>query len=275
MRHPIYAALALSLIAGPACNTKQPGTESSAKNSAEQAPKQATQNAAQQAKKGPKAIPLSKVQSAAKILAEAKANQAKGQLPGDSQAKLAKMMGQSKMAQKSGSQLGQLKAGTNNQLAPPPGTPMNSPLIEAIFKQKNIDIRRCYEPELLHQRDLKGVLVFDISLTAAGAVSDLKLVSSTLNNEKVEACLQPRIKSWAFPARSTDVTVRHTLTLQPPWIKPQARDLKRLTRQPLKLRPQDFQQLRKKALVVPSPKKAQPQKASNTPDSASKAPATP
>lgn len=239
---------ALTLGGLSACKTEQPTKAPEAQASA----------SAQANTEKPviKDVPLDKVKAAANTMEALKKAQQQP-LDGQSQAQLAKLV-----AKRQDSQL-QKPQGVE-QLRPPVGTPKNLPEITAVFEKNHLDIRRCYEPELLHRRDLKGVLVMDIQLTASGAPTGVMLTHSSLGNTKVETCLTERVKGWAFPPQKADTTVRHTVTLVQPWMKPSPRDLRRLSKQPLKLRPQDFR-LQGKQLVKPQTAPTQPAPAQPAP----------
>ena len=57
-------------------------------------------------------------------------------------------------------------------------------------------IRYCYERELKRDPDLKGKVSVRITVGPDGTVKNATIVSSTLNNERVERCILARIRLW-------------------------------------------------------------------------------
>jgi len=57
-------------------------------------------------------------------------------------------------------------------------------------------IRYCYERELRRNPTLKGKVSVRITVTPDGSIKDATIVSSTLNNERVERCILARIRLW-------------------------------------------------------------------------------
>jgi len=68
--------------------------------------------------------------------------------------------------------------------------------VSAIVNAHNAAIQYCYQRELKRNPDLKGKLVIRFTIAPDGKVSDVTLVSSTLNNESVERCVLSRVKRW-------------------------------------------------------------------------------
>jgi hypothetical protein len=57
-------------------------------------------------------------------------------------------------------------------------------------------IRFCYERELKKFPNLKGKIDLRITVAADGSVSHVELISSTINNSRVERCIISRIMNW-------------------------------------------------------------------------------
>ncbi|MCA9521462.1 MAG: TonB family protein [Myxococcales bacterium] len=70
--------------------------------------------------------------------------------------------------------------------------------------------RFCYEKELRQNQNLRGTVVVEFTVSSTGRVSRAKVIESTLQNEKVEACVAERMRWTTFknPNAST-VTVRY------------------------------------------------------------------
>jgi len=60
----------------------------------------------------------------------------------------------------------------------------------------NSAIRYCYERELKRNPTLKGKIMVRITVSPAGRVVKAEIVSSTLNNRRVERCILSRIRLW-------------------------------------------------------------------------------
>ncbi len=60
-------------------------------------------------------------------------------------------------------------------------------------------ITLCYEMELRLNPKLKGKVTVDIEVAGTGAVSMAEVISSSLNNKKVESCIVKKIRRWRFP----------------------------------------------------------------------------
>lgn len=72
----------------------------------------------------------------------------------------------------------------------------NQDEVQAVVIKHNKAIQYCYERALKRNPNLKGKLVLRITITPQGTVKDVKIVSSTLNNRKVEQCVLNRIRRW-------------------------------------------------------------------------------
>lgn len=68
--------------------------------------------------------------------------------------------------------------------------------IQAVIVKHNKSIQNCYERELRRNPNLRGKLTVRFTITPRGRVSKVELVSSTLENTKVERCVMSRIRRW-------------------------------------------------------------------------------
>ena len=77
-------------------------------------------------------------------------------------------------------------------------------------------IRYCYERELKRNPSLKGKVSVRITVRPDGSVEDAVIVTSTLNNVRVERCILARIKLWKdfppIPPEDGNVTFRQVYT---------------------------------------------------------------
>ncbi len=68
--------------------------------------------------------------------------------------------------------------------------------ISAVVNRHNAAIQACYQRELRRNPDLKGKIVVRFTISYQGRVTHVELLSSTLNNERVERCVLSRIRRW-------------------------------------------------------------------------------
>ncbi|MFQ5750650.1 MAG: AgmX/PglI C-terminal domain-containing protein, partial [bacterium] len=84
--------------------------------------------------------------------------------------------------------------------------------VQAIVVKHNSSIQYCYERELKRNPNLKGKLVIRFTITPRGTIKKVEIVSSTLNNRKVEQCVISRIRRWtdfgAIASSYGDTTIR-------------------------------------------------------------------
>jgi TonB family protein len=75
-------------------------------------------------------------------------------------------------------------------------------------------IRYCYERELKRDPNLKGKISVRITVAADGHVKNAEIVSSTMNNERVERCILARIQLWKdfkpIDSEEGDMTFRYS-----------------------------------------------------------------
>ena len=88
--------------------------------------------------------------------------------------------------------------------------------ISEVVNRHNSSIQYCYQRELKENPDLKGKLVIRFTITPEGKIKDVKVISSTLNNTRVERCVISRISRWddfgpIDPSRG-DATFRQVYT---------------------------------------------------------------
>jgi TonB family protein len=68
--------------------------------------------------------------------------------------------------------------------------------VTAIVISHSPAIQYCYERELKRNSDLKGKIAIRFTINPTGGVSDVKIISSTLENENVERCILARVSRW-------------------------------------------------------------------------------
>lgn len=92
----------------------------------------------------------------------------------------------------------------------------DSDKVSEIINRHNSSIQYCYQRELRQNPDLRGKLVVRFTITPEGKVKDVKIITSTLNNQRIERCVVTRIKRWddfgkIDPSRG-DATFRQVYT---------------------------------------------------------------
>ncbi len=68
--------------------------------------------------------------------------------------------------------------------------------VSSIVQEHSPAIKYCYERELKRNPDMKGKVVVRFTITPAGTVTNVKIISSTLDSETVERCILSRISHW-------------------------------------------------------------------------------
>ncbi len=101
--------------------------------------------------------------------------------------------------------------GQNNAATETTGRDFNS--IFPVIKHHEASINYCYARGLKRNPNLKGKVVVRFTVTPKGNVSEVTVVSSTLNNEQVEQCIVSRMSRWndfgEVDASKGDATFRH------------------------------------------------------------------
>ena len=92
----------------------------------------------------------------------------------------------------------------------------NSDEVSEVVNSHNAAIQYCYQRELKRNPDLKGKLVVRFVINPSGKVKDVKIISSTINNPRVERCVVNRIRRWddfgAIDPAKGDATFRQVYT---------------------------------------------------------------
>ncbi len=92
----------------------------------------------------------------------------------------------------------------------------NSDAVSEVINSHNSSIQYCYQREIKQNPDLKGKLVIRFTITPEGKVKDVKILSSTLDNPRIEQCVVSRIARWddfgAIDPSKGDATFRQVYT---------------------------------------------------------------
>jgi hypothetical protein len=68
-------------------------------------------------------------------------------------------------------------------------------------------LRACYESEAQRNPQLRGGVTVAWQIDATGSVTGASLAGTTLNNARVEGCIQRQVKAWHFPTSDAPTTV--------------------------------------------------------------------
>jgi len=68
--------------------------------------------------------------------------------------------------------------------------------VNSIVQAHSPAIQYCYEREVRRNPDLKGKVVVRFTILPNGTVTKAKIISSSLNNQRVERCILSRISRW-------------------------------------------------------------------------------
>ncbi|MCE3252723.1 MAG: hypothetical protein K0Q67_1743 [Cellvibrio sp.] len=79
--------------------------------------------------------------------------------------------------------------------------------ITIVFNKNKSSLYSLYDRERRKNAGLKGRIVFQLTIAASGKVTDVKIVSSDLNNPSLEARIISRIKMFVFAPSSGEPTV--------------------------------------------------------------------
>ncbi len=81
------------------------------------------------------------------------------------------------------------------------GTAQRDPeVIDAVINKNKASVEYCYQSQLKLDPNLRGEIVVRFDILPDGRVGSVKIISSTLNNSKVERCIQRSIRRWSnFP----------------------------------------------------------------------------
>lgn len=92
----------------------------------------------------------------------------------------------------------------------------NADAVSEVINSHNSSIQYCYQREIKQNPDLKGKLVIRFTITPEGKVKDVKILSSTLDNPRIEQCVVSRIARWddfgAIDPSKGDATFRQVYT---------------------------------------------------------------
>jgi len=77
---------------------------------------------------------------------------------------------------------------------------LSKEVIRRVVRSHMNEVRFCYEAQLAGRPGLDGRVSVTFVISPSGAVQGANVVSSTLGNDAVDACLTRAIRRWAFPA---------------------------------------------------------------------------
>jgi hypothetical protein len=86
--------------------------------------------------------------------------------------------------------------------------------IQKVINAHIHELQGCYERQLIASPNLSGKVTFEWIISPTGAVSVVKIKSSSLSSNEATSCMQAAIRRWMFPAPSGgQVTVVYPIAL--------------------------------------------------------------
>lgn len=79
--------------------------------------------------------------------------------------------------------------------------------ISIVFNKNKTSLYSLYDRERRKNASLKGRIVFQLTISPSGKVTDVKIISSELNNPELEARIISRIKMFMFTPTSGEPTI--------------------------------------------------------------------
>jgi TonB family protein len=70
--------------------------------------------------------------------------------------------------------------------------------LSRVINSHNDAVEYCYKREAKLNPNLKGDLTIEFTIAYNGRVKDVRVVSSSLRNKKVESCVTSRVRGWRF-----------------------------------------------------------------------------
>jgi len=80
-------------------------------------------------------------------------------------------------------------------------------LIQMVVEENQIQLRYCYEIQLLKAPDLQGEVKSEWQISPEGVISQIQLASSVFEGSDFFSCLEKKMKSWKFPKPKGGVNV--------------------------------------------------------------------
>ena len=80
-------------------------------------------------------------------------------------------------------------------------------LIQMVVEENQIQLRYCYEIQLLKSPDLQGEVNSEWQISPEGVIAQLQLASSVFEGSEFFSCLEKKMKSWKFPKPKGGVNV--------------------------------------------------------------------
>lgn len=77
--------------------------------------------------------------------------------------------------------------------------PLDKDIMRRIVRAHINEVRYCYNQGLVRDPRIRGTVVVDFVVLTTGKVGDSELVSSTVEDPEVGACIMKVLKRWVFP----------------------------------------------------------------------------
>lgn len=88
--------------------------------------------------------------------------------------------------------------------------------VSRLLSSKRFDVQLCYESALRRNQGLKGEMSWQWIIDTRGKISDIELVQSELEDNKMTRCIRKKLASWSFPkANKGSVKIYHKFKFRP------------------------------------------------------------
>ena len=94
---------------------------------------------------------------------------------------------------------------TKDEMSISEGLPLE--LIQMVVEENEIQLRYCYEIQLLKSPNLEGAVNSAWKINAEGAVESVQLSSAIFDSTGLFSCLENKMKAWKFPKPKGGVSV--------------------------------------------------------------------
>jgi len=90
-------------------------------------------------------------------------------------------------------------------------------VILRIARTHAFELKACYERELAHRPDVKGLLTVSFTISGQGTVPKASVAKSAVASPMLEDCVVRAVEKWTFPAPADKRDVAVILPLEFKW----------------------------------------------------------
>lgn len=89
-------------------------------------------------------------------------------------------------------------------------------LVSKTIDKRKFELQLCYELALRRNQKTLGKMEFSWRIDSRGAISDLKLLETTIRDKRMVNCVRQKIASWKFPRpRRGSIKIRYPFSFKP------------------------------------------------------------